>query len=77
MATRVRRSTDKATRRIAKLERELQEAQVAISELTARMLIMGAGLGYVPAAMTAGGDVPTEPAPQRDATIIPFRRRLD
>ena len=76
MATSVKRHTDKTSRRIAKLERELQEAQERISELTARLLIMGAGLGYQPAAMTASGEVPTAPAYQAEATVIPFRRRV-
>lgn len=74
MGTSVERTTD-TTKRLAKVERELQAALERIDELTARLLIMGAGLGYRPAAMTAGGDVPTGSAPQGDAVVIPFRRR--
>ena len=68
MNTRVKRHTDKTSRRIAKLERELQEAQTRISELTARMLIMGAGLGYQPLQQAVGSDLV-------DATVIPFQAR--
>ena len=85
MATSVKRHTDKSSRRIAKLERELREAQTMISELRVSIIFLNA-LSEHPIERLAGGIVESteavavgggtvQAAPERDAVILQFRPR--